>query len=135
MPATVTEPAARVFPRGAAILISVLWSIPAGPSASTVRRQNACTIQTTNAMQSMWTSRAAEPVTAGRRPVQRSGRPETVSLASVQLTPFAKRALGAFRCFAALFAHRRAFPQAIICCSNSCKHDLLNTFGLAELVE
>lgn len=29
---------------------------------------------------------------------------------------------------------REAFPQTMICCSNSCRHDLRNKFGLAELL-
>lgn len=85
MPAIATGLAVKAFPRGGVIPMSVPWSIPVGPSASTVRRQNACTIQTTNAMQSMWISRAAELVTVGRRPAQRSERPELFKFGLAEL--------------------------------------------------
>ena len=38
------------------------------------------------------------------------------------------------RCFATNFAHERAFTQTEISPSNSCKHDLPFSFGLAELL-
>ncbi len=85
MPAIATGLAVKAFLRGGAIPMSVPWSIPVEPSASTVRRQNACTIRTTNAMQSMWISRAAELVTVGRRPAQRSERPELFKFGLAEL--------------------------------------------------
>lgn len=48
--------------------------------------------------------------------------------------PFAKRDFVAFRCSAALFAHKRSFPQTIICIANFCKHNLRYRFSLAELL-
>ncbi len=82
MPATVTRPAARAFPRDAATPMSVPSTIPAEPSASTVRRKSVCTIPTTNVMQNMWTSGAAARTTANRHCAQRSGRPEELPIVS-----------------------------------------------------
>ena len=48
--------------------------------------------------------------------------------------PFAKAPAVLSRCFAANFAHKRAFPQTDISPLYSCKHDLSSFFGLAELL-
>ncbi len=44
------------------------------------------------------------------------------------------RVSAALRCYAAIFAHQRAFPQSIIYRPNSCKHDLSGKCALAELL-
>lgn len=80
MHVTVTEPAAKVSPRDAAIRISVLSTIPAERSVSTARQQNVCTTPTTNAMRSMWISEAQEPVTAKKHCARLSGKPELLVL-------------------------------------------------------
>ncbi len=54
------------------------------------------------------------------------------AIVAVQLMPFAKCAYSASRCFAAFFAHIRAFPQPFICLSASCEHAQPDKFGLAE---
>ena len=80
MPVTVTEPAARVSPRDAAIRISVLLTIPVERSASTARLQNVCTTPIINVTRSMWISGAPEPETAKRHCAQLSGKPELLVL-------------------------------------------------------
>ena len=77
MPATATAPAARAFPRGAAIPISARWSIPAEPSASTARRLTVFTIPIISVRRSMWTSRDAGHATAGERNVRPLRRNKT----------------------------------------------------------
>lgn len=61
--------AVRVLPEsGQEIPISVHWSIPAKPSASTAKPVTACTIRTTNAMPNMWIFPATAPASADRQP-------------------------------------------------------------------
>ena len=71
MPARRMTPAAKALQRREAqTRMSALWNIPAEPSGSTAKHVNVSTIQTTNALRSMWIFRGMAHVSVSRHAVQ-----------------------------------------------------------------
>ncbi len=89
MPVNVTGPAARAFsPEGKdGIPLKIPPAIPRGLSASTARLSNASIIPIISARRIMWTSRAAAPATAARRPARPLRRAEPGRCGKAGLRP------------------------------------------------